>query len=157
MPPAWVQNSVAVGTAERGLSPSRMSFLGIVQPTPGGAKHMHLMICTLTMPFPFRPFLVRCAVPNPVLGLGGGTPPLPPVWQGSNTPAARHLSLPVLQSCIPIETCHPPPILPRPSPAGGRSLSSIPPCGPTPGCQWPCHGLRHTGISIGSVLPVLAA
>jgi hypothetical protein len=78
-PPAWVQNSVAVGTAERGLSPSRMSFLGIGQPTPGGAEHMHLMICTLTMPFPFRPFLVRCAVPNPVLGLGGGMPPLPPV------------------------------------------------------------------------------
>ncbi len=95
-PPAWVQNSVAVGTADRGLSPSRMSFLGIGQPTPGGAKHMHLMICTLTMPFPFHLFLVRCAVPNPVLGLGDGTPPSPPVWQGSNTPAACHLSLPAL-------------------------------------------------------------
>ncbi len=43
-----VQNSVAVGTTERGLSPSRLFiFPGKCTPHQGKAEHMHLRLCTV--------------------------------------------------------------------------------------------------------------
>ncbi len=100
-----MRNSVAVGTAERGLSPSRMSC-----PWKLFSPHQVVpSICVvelhssdaLTLP----QFRAHGAVSCPVPWRGGGMPPLPPEWGGSSTPAVCQLLLPTRRSCIQGGTC----------------------------------------------------
>ncbi len=135
MPQARMQNSIAVGTAERGLSPSRMlcpwELFSQRQVVPSICVVELHSSDALTLPQFCAHGAVLCSVP----WRGGGTPPLPPEWQGSSTPAVRHLLLPTCRSCIQGGTCRPPPAPLPPSPVGALSPSSVPPCVPTPRCR----------------------